>query len=229
MKDSLLILSGGMDSTTLLHQKQDSIALAICFNYGANHNMKEFLSAKENCKYLDIPFLWIDMREAFKHSSSTLLQGPKFVPEGHYAADNMAQTVVPFRNGILLSVAAGIAEAKGLDRVMMANHFGDDAQYPDCRKNFVLSMDKTIELGTGGRVNLYAPYTSITKRDIARIGTSVGVDYKKTWSCYKGGEVHCGRCGTCVERIWALKDFNDPTEYEDKEFAINVLKEKGEW
>ena len=229
MKDSLLILSGGMDSTTLLHHKRDDIALAICFNYGANHNIKEFKQAQVNCDMLKIPLLWIDMREAFKHSKSTLLQGATFVPEGHYAADNMAQTVVPFRNGILLSVAAGIAQSHNLSTVMMANHFGDDAQYPDCRQNFVSTFSEAINLGTGGKVSLYAPYTVMTKKDIARIGTSVGVDYSKTWSCYKGEDIHCGKCGTCVERIWALKEFNDPTMYEDKEFAINVLKEKGEW
>lgn len=229
MKSSLLIISGGMDSTTLLHRNKDNIGLAVCFNYGANHNMKEFLCAQENCKELGIPLLWIDMREAFKHSKSTLLQGANFVPEGHYAADNMAQTVVPFRNGILLSVAAGIAESNGLSMIMMANHFGDDAQYPDCRREFVQTLDKAITLGTGGKVSLWAPFTMMSKRDIAQIGHSLFLDYSKTWSCYKGGEIHCGKCGTCVERIWALKNFNDPTEYEDKEYAINLLKEKGEW
>lgn len=229
MKDSLIIISGGMDSTTLLHDYKHRIGLAVSFNYGANHNLKEFECAQENCRHLDIPILWIDMREAFKHSKSTLLQGAEFVPEGHYAADNMAQTVVPFRNGILLSVAAGIAESHGLPRVMMANHFGDDAQYPDCRQSFVTTLNRAIELGTDGKVHLVAPYTSLTKRDIATKGNSLGVDYSKTWSCYKGGDEHCGRCGTCVERIWALKPFNDPTNYLDKDYAIKVLQEKGEW
>lgn len=229
MKDSLLIISGGMDSSTLLHFEQSRIALAVSFYYGANHNQKEYECARVQCDSLNIPLLRIDLSEAFKHINSSLLKGAHAVPEGHYASDNMAQTVVPFRNGIMLSVAAGLAESNNLRTIMMANHFGDDAQYPDCRQNFVNSFSRSVELGTGGKVTLFAPFTNLTKREIAGIGTQLNMDYSKTWSCYKGQDVHCGKCGTCVERVWALKPYNDPTVYQDKEYAISVLTEKGEW
>lgn len=229
MKDKLLILSGGMDSTTLLHLKAEFIALAVSFYYGANHNNQEFLCAQQNCDELGIPLIRIDLSEAFKHIKSTLLQGSNSIPEGHYAAENMAQTVVPFRNGIMLSVAAGIAESNNLSAIMMANHFGDDAQYPDCREGFVTSFSTSIILGTGGKVGLETPFTNITKDAIASIGNKLGLNFANTWSCYKGDEIHCGRCGTCVERIWALRGFEDPTVYKDKQYAIDLLKEKGEW
>jgi 7-cyano-7-deazaguanine synthase len=128
----------------------------------------------------------------------------------------MKSTVVPFRNGIMLSIACGIAESRGLHSVMIANHSGDHAIYPDCRATFISSMSDAMAYGTYEHVRVDAPYTNITKSDIAKIGARIGVDYTKTWSCYKGGDRHCGKCGTCVERKEAFRDarIEDMTDYE---------------
>ncbi|MDE6807330.1 MAG: 7-cyano-7-deazaguanine synthase, partial [Prevotella sp.] len=136
--------------------------------------------------------------------------------EGHYADDNMKSTVVPFRNGIMLSVAVGLAESRGLQYVMMANHGGDHTIYPDCRPEFVDAFDRTACVGTFNGVRLLSPYTHLTKGQIAARGALLGIDYSETWSCYKGGEKHCGKCGTCVERQEALAEagISDSTVYE---------------
>ncbi|MBQ9222170.1 MAG: 7-cyano-7-deazaguanine synthase QueC [Prevotella sp.] len=203
-KDSILIVSGGMDSITLLYDFKDRIALGLSFSYGSNHNAKEIPFAEYHCKLLGIPHIVIDLAFMPKYFRSSLLEGGDAIPEGHYADDNMKSTVVPFRNGIMLSIAAGIAESHNLKYVMMANHGGDHAIYPDCRPSFVEAMSKATQEGTYPGIQILAPYTDITKADIAMKGKALGIDYTKTWSCYKGGEHHCGKCGTCVERREAL-------------------------
>lgn len=206
MKDSVIVLSGGMDSTTLLHEYKNRIALAVTFDYGSKHNAREIECARINCRMLDIEHLVIPLEFMGRYFKSSLLIGGEDIPEGHYEDENMKSTVVPFRNGIMLSIAAGLAESRGLRKVMLANHGGDHAIYPDCRPGFVEAMSKAIQEGTYEGVTIFAPYTNITKSDIARKGKSLGVDYSLTYSCYKGGERHCGKCGTCVERLEALRD-----------------------
>lgn len=206
MKDSVIVLSGGMDSTTLLHERKEQIALAVTFDYGSKHNAREIECARINCEMLGIEHIVIPLEFMGKYFKSSLLLGGEEIPEGHYADDNMKSTVVPFRNGIMLSIAAGLAESRGLKKVMLANHGGDHAIYPDCRPEFVDAMSDAIRLGTYEGVVIDAPYTLITKSDIARIGKRIGVDYNLTYSCYKGGETHCGKCGTCVERMEALRE-----------------------
>lgn len=206
MKDSVIVLSGGMDSTTLLHEYKNRIALAVTFDYGSKHNAREIECARINCRMLDIEHLVIPLEFMGRYFKSSLLIGGEDIPEGHYEDENMKSTVVPFRNGIMLSIAAGLAESRGLRKVMLANHGGDHAIYPDCRPGFVEAMSKAIQEGTYEGVTIFAPYTNITKSDIARKGKSLGVDYNLTYSCYKGGERHCGKCGTCVERLEALRD-----------------------
>lgn len=206
MKDSVIVLSGGMDSTTLLHDYKNRIALAVTFDYGSKHNAREIECARINCRMLDIEHLVIPLEFMGRYFKSSLLIGREDIPEGHYEDENMKSTVVPFRNGIMLSIAAGLAESRGLRKVMLANHGGDHAIYPDCRPGFVEAMSKAIQEGTYEGVTIFAPYTNITKSDIARKGKSLGVDYSLTYSCYKGGERHCGKCGTCVERLEALRD-----------------------
>ncbi len=206
MKDSVIVLSGGMDSTTLLHERKDQIALAVTFDYGSKHNAREIECARKNCEMLGIEHIVIPLEFMGKYFKSSLLIGGEDIPEGHYADENMKSTVVPFRNGIMLSIAAGLAESRGLKRVMLANHGGDHAIYPDCRPGFVDAMSEAIKQGTYDGITIDAPYTHITKSDIARIGKKIGVDYNLTYSCYKGGEKHCGKCGTCVERMEALRD-----------------------
>ena len=206
MKDSVIVLSGGMDSTTLLHERKERIALAVTFDYGSKHNAREIECARKNCEMLGIEHIVIPLEFMGKYFKSSLLIGGEEIPEGHYADDNMKSTVVPFRNGIMLSIAAGLAESRGLKKVMLANHGGDHAIYPDCRRGFVDAMSEAIRQGTYDGIVIDAPYTDITKSDIARIGKKIGVDYNLTYSCYKGGEKHCGKCGTCVERMEALRD-----------------------
>jgi 7-cyano-7-deazaguanine synthase len=217
MKDSILILSGGMDSVTLLYDKQDEIAMAISFDYGSNHNAKEIPFAKMHCERLGIPHVTIPLDFMHQYFKSSLLDGSEAIPEGHYADENMKSTVVPFRNGIMLAVAVGMAESKGLKYVMMANHGGDHTIYPDCRPEFVDAFDAAACAGTYVNVHLKAPYTHLTKGGIAAIGKRLGIDYRETWSCYKGGDRHCGKCGTCVERKEALAEagIEDMTEYEE--------------
>ena len=210
---AVLIYSGGLDSTTLLYEYKDSIALAVSFDYGSKHNAREIAYARENCKRLGIKHLVIPLAFIGQYFKSDLLLSGGEIPEGSYADDNMKSTVVPFRNGIMLAIAAGLAESYGLDTVMLANHSGDHAIYPDCRPEFVEGMDKAIQAGTYEGIRVVSPYCDITKRDIALRGKAIGLDYSLTYSCYKGGEKHCGKCGTCVERKEALKGF-DPTEYE---------------
>ena len=215
-KDSILILSGGMDSVTLLYDYQDRIQLAISFDYGSKHNSREIPFAKLHCQRLGIEHLVIPLDFMQRFFQSSLLKGGEEIPEGHYADENMKSTVVPFRNGIMLAIAAGMAESRGLKNVMMANHGGDHAIYPDCRPEFVDAMDRAITAGTYEGVKLLAPYTSLTKTQIALIGKKIGVNYAETWSCYKGGVHHCGKCGTCVERREALAEAGipDTTKYE---------------
>ena len=217
MKDSVIIVSGGMDSITLLHEYKGEIALAITFDYGSNHAEKEIAFAKEHCAELGIEHLVIPLSFMHDYFKSSLLEGADAIPEGHYEAENMKSTVVPFRNGIMLAIACGLAESRGLHRVMIANHGGDHAIYPDCRGTFIEAMSEAMSYGTYENVKVFAPYTGITKADIAKRGASLGVDYSRTWSCYKGGDKHCGKCGTCVERkeAFAVAGIPDPTQYEE--------------
>ena len=216
MKDSILILSGGMDSTTLLYDYQDRIALALSFDYGSNHNARELPFARLHCQRLGIPHIVIPLDFMSQYFRSSLLSGADDIPEGSYADENMRSTVVPFRNGIMLAIAAGMAESRDLQYIMMANHSGDHTIYPDCRPAFVEAFDTAARTGTYNGVRLLSPYTNLTKGQIAARGRELGIDYGETWSCYKGGERHCGKCGTCVERKEALADAGipDPTDYE---------------
>ena len=217
-KDSVLIVSGGMDSITMLYEYKERIALGISFDYGSNHNAREIPFAAMHCERLGIKHIVINLGFMHQYFKSSLLEGAEAIPEGNYDDENMKSTVVPFRNGIMLSIAAGVAESNGLKYVMMANHGGDHTIYPDCRPEFVSAMSEATRLGTYPGIEVLAPYTGITKSDIARHGKVLGIDYAETWSCYKGGEHHCGKCGTCRERIEALADagIEDHTVYDEE-------------
>src|SRR5574344_847085 len=217
MKDSIIIVSGGMDSITMLYDKKDEIAMGISFDYGSNHNKREIPFAEMHCKRLSIPHITIPLDFMHKYFKSSLLEGADAIPEGNYDDENMKSTVVPFRNGIMLSIAIGMAESKGLKKVLIANHAGDHTIYPDCRPEFIDAINHAAQAGNYVKAQVTAPYTNITKSDIARIGKRLGLDYKETWSCYKGGEKHCGKCGTCRERKEALEEagIEDTTEYID--------------
>ncbi len=215
-RDCLIVLSGGMDSVSLLYEYKERIALAVTFDYGSNHNAREIACAKENCRLLGVDHLVIPLEFIGRYFESSLLSGAEAIPEGHYSSENMKSTVVPFRNGIMLSVACGLAESRGLGKVMIANHSGDHAIYPDCREGFVKAMSEAMRLGTYEGIEIFAPYTNLTKGEIALRGHNAGVDFSLTYSCYKGGEKHCGCCGTCVERkeAFQIAQLDDPTEYQ---------------
>lgn len=191
--------------------------MAISFDYGSNHNDKEIPFAKYHCTQLGIKHITIPLSFMKEYFKSSLLAGAEAIPEGNYDDENMKSTVVPFRNGIMLAIAAGVAESNGLKHVMMANHSGDHTIYPDCRPQFATAMSDAIAAGTYDGITLVTPYTHISKTDIVKRGAALGLDYTQTWSCYKGGEKHCGKCGTCMERKEALRDAGvaDPTIYED--------------
>lgn len=216
MKDSLIVVSGGMDSVTMMYEYAEQIDLAVSFDYGSKHNARELECARMHCERLGIRHLIIPLGFMGQYFKSSLLEGGEDIPEGHYTAENMKSTVVPFRNGIMLSVACGLAESYGLKKVLLANHGGDHTIYPDCRAEFIDAMSSAMTLGTDTNVEIFAPYTNITKTDIARHGKLLNIKYEETWSCYKGGAIHCGKCGTCVERKEAMRDagITDNTVYE---------------
>lgn len=205
-RDALIVLSGGMDSTTLLHEYKERIALAVSFDYGSNHNHRELECAAWQCRSLGVEHIVIPLAFMKQYFQSALLSGADAIPDGEYAEDNIADTVVPFRNAIMLSVAAGLAESRGLTTVMLANHGGDHTIYPDCRPEFVAAMNAAIVAGTGAKVELLCPYTHLTKGQIAGRGARLGVDYSHTYSCYRGLEKPCGTCATCRERRQALSE-----------------------
>ena len=212
----VLVYSGGLDSTCLLYERSREIKLALTFNYGSKHNAKEIECARLHCQRLGIEHRVIDLPFIAEHFKSALLTGD--VPDGHYEDEVMKKTVVPFRNGIMLSIAVGIAESYGHDKVLLASHAGDHAIYPDCRPEFNRAFTNAARSGTYNEVELDMPYSTITKRQVvertvAAIAHRTAVlIFLETWSCYKGRDIHCGTCGTCVERKEALEGY-DLTKY----------------
>lgn len=217
----VVLCSGGMDSVTALHwaRAHHHVVGAVSFDYGAKHNAREIPFAAEHCAQLDVPHQVIRLPFVNELFASDLLQSGGAIPEGHYEAANMKQTVVPFRNAIMLSIATGYAESIGGEGLVIAAHGGDHAIYPDCREDFMRAMGDAMRLGTYAGLQLLRPFIAMNKGQIAAEGARLGVDFSRTWSCYKGGARHCGKCGTCVERreAFALAGLPDPTEYENLE------------
>lgn len=216
---TLVLLSGGLDSVTALYRaaQDEGEFAALSFDYGARHHARELPLAQWHCRRLNVRQYRIDLPFMDRLFDSCLLKSGGEVPLGNYRPETMRKTVVPFRNGILLASAAGLAESLGAREVLLSAHSGDHAIYPDCRPAFLQAMAEAIRLGTYAGITLCAPFQRLSKADIVRIGTDLGVDYARTWSCYRGGEKHCGRCGTCRERRAAFAEAGipDPTEYED--------------
>lgn len=216
-KKVVVLLSGGMDSVTALYHaaREHEVAAALSFHYGAKHNDNELPLAKWHADRLGVPHLIIPLAFIGEQFSSDLLTTGGEIPKGHYEEQTMKKTVVPFRNGIMLSIAGGFAESKEADGLVIAAHAGDHAIYPDCREDFMKAMADAIRLGTYAEVGVLRPFIAMTKADIAKRGTELGIDYGKTWSCYVGGDMHCGECGTCVERreAFMLAGVTDPTIY----------------
>lgn len=219
LSKDLVLFSGGLDSATLLAEtaKNGTAVLALTVDYGQRHR-RELDSARAIATYYSIDHLVLDLSSWGRLlTGSALTDSRVAVPHGHYAHESMKATVVPNRNATMLSAAAGVAQARGCDRVLTAVHFGDHPIYPDCRPQFIRALARATELATDGAVTIDAPYVGTLKTDIARTTGKLGLPVGLTWSCYEGGDLHCGRCGTCIERIEALHDAGvpDPTIYKE--------------
>ena len=224
---TIVTYSGGLDSTVLLYHllAEGHKVSALSVNYGQRHSI-ELERAAEICRRLDIPFETVDLSSINSLLSGSSLTSPEIeVAEGHYTEENMKTTVVPNRNMILLSLAAAKAISTGASQVAYAAHRGDHAIYPDCRNEFADAMAQAISLCDWQDIELSRPFVHWTKADIVHRGAELQVPFELTWSCYKGGEKHCGRCGTCVERREAfyLAGVKDPTKYEDDAPSIEAL------
>ncbi len=217
MKDTVAIYSGGMDSFTLVNELHETGFLHSCllFDYGQRH-AKELEYAKRVCHELGVPAHVVNMRTiAGIAMTRSALTGDTPVPEGHYAADNMKLTVVPNRNMIMLSVAIAYAVSNNLDRVACGVHAGDHTIYPDCRPEFIDLMNQVAKIANWQPVQVCAPYLNETKVEIIARGKALGLDYAKSWTCYKGLDKACGVCGSCQERLegFAANGIKDPLEY----------------
>lgn len=223
----IILLSGGLDSTVLTgHMLASGVpAETVSIHYGQRH-ARELEAAAAVARYYGVRHDVIDLGVLREHLTGSALTSNIDVPEGHYSAPSMAATVVPNRNAIMLAVAAGVAAARGHKTVGTAVHAGDHPIYPDCRPAFINAMSLATWLGTSGYgdVQVQAPFVDRTKTDIARLGATIGAPVHLSWSCYQGGEQHCGRCGTCVERAEAFRDAGvfDPTTYTDPGYATAV-------
>ena len=215
---AVVLLSGGMDSVSALYDtlERSTVVAALSFHYGSKHNDKEIPFAAYHAEKFGVPHLVIPLDFIGRHFASDLLASGGDIPKGHYEEATMKSTVVPFRNGIMLAIAAGFAESREAQGLVIAAHAGDHAIYPDCRESFMQSMGAAIGQGTYANIELVRPFIHLTKAQIAARGAQLGVDFARTWSCYEGRELHCGECGTCVERreAFLLADVPDPTVYE---------------
>lgn len=229
---ALVVLSGGMDSATALglcvnHSGKENVS-TITFNYGSKHNAKENAAAQALARYYGVENKIVTLGFIGELFKSDLLQSGGDVPEGHYAEENMKKTVVPFRNPIMLAIAAGYAASIGNQALFVGTHFGDHAIYPDCREEFMVPFAEAISKGDWSNISLRRPFEKYTKAEIARLGISLEVPYGLTWTCYKGGIKHCGKCGSCVERLASFAEVGveDPVAYEDRE-SYKAILERG--
>lgn len=213
----IVIYSGGLDSTVLLTKavKEYDEVTAVNFNYGSKHNVRERHAAQQICDYLAVELIEVNMLFLGDLFKSALLLSGGDIPEGHYQAESMKSTIVSFRNGIMLSVAAGYAESVDASKVLLASHAGDTI-YPDCSVEFNEAMNEAIQFGTTKGIQLEAPFANMSKVDIVKLGEIGNAPMWLSYSCYNGRDKHCGKCGTCVERIesFQLNNLVDEAEYE---------------
>ncbi|MDK9708082.1 MAG: 7-cyano-7-deazaguanine synthase QueC [Desulforhopalus sp.] len=217
---TIVVCSGGLDSVTLAHKvaAEKQLVGLVSFLYGQRHK-KEVDFAGQCARRLGVQHLQVDIGHLGALLSGSALTDTVSVPDGHYAEETMKLTIVPNRNAIMLTIAYGIAAARGAEAVATAVHDGDHFIYPDCRPGFIKAMQAMQDLALEGlaQITLYTPFLHATKAEIVTTGQRLAVPFASTWSCYKGGEIHCGRCGTCVERqeAFALAGVADPTAYAD--------------
>ena len=217
VKRAVVVISGGMDSTTLLYKviKEGFEVSALSFDYGQRH-IKELEVAKQTCKKLNVPHKVIDLSSVSQVMKNSALTDDINVPEGHYADENMKLTVVPNRNMIMASIAVAEAVSIEAEAIYLGVHSGDHHVYLDCRKEFIEKLNEVTKISNYHSVEVRAPYLEVDKGDIAIEGKELGVDYSLTRTCYQAGEKSCGRCGSCIERILAFKKAGciDPIFYE---------------
>lgn len=230
MIKTIVVCSGGLDSVTLAYKvaKERELTSLISFDYGQRHK-KELEFAAICADALGAAHHIIDISSVGAALTGSALTDDVDVPDGHYEEETMKATIVPNRNAIMMTIAYGVAASQGAQAVAAAVHAGDHHIYPDCRPEFTESFEAMQKCALEGvaEIEFYTPFVHLSKADIAAEAARLGVPFDKTWSCYKGGTVHCGRCGTCVERIeaFALAGVEDPTEYEDPDFWKQALKE----
>ena len=216
--DAVVLLSGGIDSTTLLYLVARTYGVeaveALSLHYGQRHS-KELRCAELTCKNLGVRHTVVDVSGIRKLLKGSALTDDIEVPEGHYSDETMKVTVVPNRNMILLSLAMAKAISSAAGAVFYAAHAGDHLIYPDCRPEFLRAIREVAKVADFHQVKIYTPFLEWRKDRIVRLGMALGVDYSLTWSCYKGQEKACGKCGTCVERLeaFSLVGVKDPIEY----------------
>ncbi len=226
---TIVICSGGLDSVSLAHKVavDHTLMRLVSFDYGQRHR-KEVEFAADCARNLGVPHDIIDITGIGAALTGSALTDDIDVPDGHYAEETMKATVVPNRNAIMLSIAFGIAAANKADAVATAVHGGDHFIYPDCRPDFINAFETMQAHALDGYANvkMYTPYVNGSKAEIVTDGAKYNTPFGNTWSCYKGGDVHCGRCGTCVERREAfdIAGVVDPTEYADTEFWREAIK-----
>ncbi|MDD4354203.1 MAG: 7-cyano-7-deazaguanine synthase QueC, partial [Candidatus Nanoarchaeia archaeon] len=212
----------GMDTTTILYELVKKYSskdvLAISFDYGSKHNQFEIQKALMSCKKLKVQHKIVDIKSVFELFKSALLLKGEKIPKGHYEDKSMKKTVVPFRNGILLAIATGIAESKKIKKVYYGAHGGDHAIYPDCRNSFLEAMSLTAKEGTYEKIQIEAPYMKLDKTKILKRGLELNVNYKLTHTCYDPDEFGraCGKCGACTERLesFSSNKVKDPVLYQ---------------
>lgn len=216
---TILLYSGGVDSTTLLYRllRRHDDVYTLSFNYGAQHSKKELEAVRYYTEKLKVPNKVIDI-PLHKIVGSSLLSGD--IPDCHYEDKEMQKTIVPFRNGILLSFATAYADNIDADSVSIATHYGDASIFPDCTRQFNDYMRGAIKAGTSNTVDLYVPYADITKEKIILQGLLFNVDYSHTWTCYKGKDEPCGACGACVERQDA---------FEKAKISLHIMRRRKIW
>jgi len=214
---AIAIVSGGLDSVTLAYllASRGYELHIVSFDYGQRH-VKELEYARHCTTALGASFDLVDLSGLLPLLRGSALTDDVRVPDGHYTAPSMAATIVPNRNAIMLSIAYAAAVSSDADIVGIGVHSGDHPIYPDCRPEFINQFEKMEGLATDKNIRLYAPFLDVPKSEIIKVGILLEVDYRYTWSCYKGGEVHCGTCGTCVERreAFILAGVKDPTTYQ---------------
>lgn len=203
---SVMILSGGLDSTTLLYQlkAEEKEVYAISFDYGQKHR-RELEIAKKTCERLGISHKMVDISSLTELISNSSLTSDKPIPEGHYQEESMKSTVVPNRNMIFAAIAIGYAVNIGAQEIALGVHSGDHAIYPDCRPEFIEALEAIAKVSNYEPVKIYTPFLYFSKSEIVSRGNGLGVDFSLTWTCYNGGEKPCGKCGSCVEREEAFR------------------------